>query len=164
MDPDPLRQHVALLLDGGRAHTRAKDVLAAFPKRRCGERPRGVAHSGWQLLEHLRIAQRDILDYVRDPEHVSPPWPAAYWPTSPPPPSLAAWDRSAKAFLADLRACVQAARNPRLDLLATVPHCGVTWLRELFLVADHNAWHLGQLVQLQRRLEAKATPRARAGR
>lgn len=154
MADDSLRRHVIALLDGGGAHARARDVLAAFPADRCGERPRGTPHSGWQLLEHLRIAQRDILDFVRDPQHVSPPWPEGYWPESPKPPTAAAWDRSAAAFLADLRACVRAARNPRIDLLAEVPHCGVTWLRELFLVADHNAWHLGQLVQLQRRLEA----------
>ncbi|HEX5051232.1 MAG TPA: DinB family protein [Planctomycetota bacterium] len=159
MANDSLRQHVIAVLDGGRAHARAKDVLAAFPKRRCGERPRGAQHSGWQLLEHLRIAQRDILDYVRDPDHASPPWPDGYWPKSPKPPGAGAWDRSAAAFLSDLRACVRAARNPRIDLLAAVPHCGVTWLRELLLVADHNAWHLGQLLQLQRRLEATKAAR-----
>lgn len=160
MQAAALRQHVVTLLDGGKAHTRAKDVLATFPRLRCGERPRGAQHSGWQLLEHLRIAQRDILDYARDPDHVSPPWPEGYWPKSPVPPHATAWDRSAAAFLADLRACVRAARDPRIDLLAAIPHCGVTWLRELFLVADHNAWHLGQLVQLQRRLDA-TKPRAR---
>ncbi len=154
MNQDSLRQHVVLLLDGGKAHARAKDVLATFPADRCGKRPRGAQHSGWQLLEHMRIAQRDILEYARKPDWVSPPWPEGYWHESPKPPSASAWQRSATAFLTDLRACVRAARNPRIDLLADIPHCGVSWLRELFLVADHNAWHLGQLVQLQRRLEA----------
>lgn len=162
MKPDPLRHHVITLLDGGRAHARAEHVLAAFPKRRCGERPRGAPHSGWQLLEHLRIAQRDILDYARDPDYAAPRWPDDYWPQSPQPRRLADWDRSAAAFLGDLRACLRAAKNPRLDLLAEIPHCGVTWLRELLLVADHNAWHLGQLVLLQRQLEATPSARRRA--
>lgn len=154
MHPDTLREEVARLLDGGKAHARAKDVLAAFPAERCGERPRGLPHSGWQLLEHARLAQRDILEYARDPAWVSPPWPEGYWPASPKPPDAGAWTKSQKAFLADLRACLRVARDPRVDLLAPIPHCGVSWLRELLLVADHNAWHLGQLLQLQRRLEA----------
>lgn len=159
MDSDSLRQHVVTLLDGGKAHARAGDVLATFPADRCGERPRGAQHSGWQLLEHLRIAQRDILEYARKPDWVSPPWPEGYWPESPKPPSAAAWAKSSKSFLADLRAGVRVARDPGIDLLADIPHCGVSWLRELLLVADHNAWHLGQLVQLQRQLESTAPRR-----
>jgi hypothetical protein len=151
---DALRQHVLDLLDGGRAHARAKDVLAGFPKKLCGKRPRGAPHSGWQLLEHLRIAQRDILDYCRIPDHQSPEWPAGFWPRAPKPTSAAAWDRSARAFLTDLRSCLRVARDRRADLLAEIPHAEVSWLHELLLIADHNAWHLGQLLQLQRQLEA----------
>lgn len=154
LDRDALRQHVLTLLDGGRAHARARIVVSGFPKRRCGERPRGAPHSAWQLLEHLRIAQRDILDYCLDPGHVSPDWPDGFWPRSPKPPSTAAWDRSARAFLADLRQCLRVVRNRRIDLLAEIPHAGVSWLHELLLIADHNAWHLGQLLLLQRQLEA----------
>ena len=154
MNKNALRPHLLALLDGGRAHARAKDVLAGFPKRLCGNRPRGAPHSGWQLLEHLRIAQRDILDYCRIPDHQSPEWPAGFWPQSPKPPSTATWDRSTRAFLADLRSCLRVARDQRVDLLAEIPHAGVSWLHELLLIADHNAWHLGQLLQLQRQLEA----------
>lgn len=149
-----LRSHVLALLDGGGAHPRARDVLRGFPRRHAGERPAGLAHSAWELLEHLRIAQHDILRYGLDPEYRSPEWPQAYWPKSPKPPNAAAWDRSAKAFLADLRACQRIARDRRIDLLASLPHAkGVSWLQELILVADHNAWHLGQLMQLRRALE-----------
>ena len=153
--PDSLRQHVVTLLDGGRAHARATDVLRGFPADRCGERPRGMAHSGWQLVEHLRIAQRDMLDWCRTPGHESPPWPEGYWPKAPKPPDSEAWDRSVRAFLADLRTSVRIARDPRIDLLAPLPHVGVCWLHELILIADHAAWHLGQLLLLQRCLEAK---------
>jgi hypothetical protein len=152
-----LRRQVLTLLDGGRAHARARDVLARFPKRRCGERPPGFAHSAWQLLEHLRIAQRDILDFCMEARHRSPEWPDGYWPKSAAPRNAAAWDASARAFLGDLRACVALVRGRNIDLLADLPHVeGVTWLQELFLVADHNSWHLGQLLQLRRVLEAEA--------
>ncbi len=154
MTPDALRDEVALLLDGGKAHARAKDVLAAFPAERCGERPRGQQHSAWQLLEHARIAQRDLLEYGRNAGWVSPPFPDGYWPKAAKPPDATAWAKCQKAFLADLRACLRIARDPGVDLLAPIPHCGVNWLRELLIVADHNAWHLAQILQLQRRLEA----------
>jgi hypothetical protein len=154
MNQTALRQHVLNLLDGGRAHMRARDVLAGFPARKRGARPRGFQHSAWQLLEHLRIAQRDILQYCRDPEHESPAWPAGFWPKTPAPPDGKAWDRSARAFLADLRSCMRTAKDRRQDLLAEIPHAGVSWLHELLLIADHNSWHLGQLLQLRRALGA----------
>jgi hypothetical protein len=149
-----LRSHVVALLDGGGAHPRARDVLRGFPRRHAGERPAGLAHSAWELLEHLRIAQHDILRYGLDPRYRSPEWPQGYWPKGPKPPSAAAWNRSAKAFLADLRSCQAIARDRRIDLLAPLPHAkSATWLQEFILVADHNAWHLGQLMQLRRALE-----------
>jgi hypothetical protein len=153
MNPSALRQHVLTQLDGGRAHMRAREVLADFPARQRGARPRGFQHSAWQLLEHLRIAQRDILQYCRDPGHESPAWPEGFWPETPAPPDGKAWDKSARAFLADLRGCLREAKD-RKDLLAAIPHAGVSWLHELLLIADHNSWHLGQLLQLRRALEA----------
>jgi hypothetical protein len=153
MDHDSLRETVSLLLDGGRAHARARDVLAGFPKQR-GERPPGFAHSAWQLLEHLRIAQHDILRFCLDPKHRSPKWPEGFWPRRAAPPSAAAWQRSARSFLAELRACQRVARDRRVDLLALLPHAEVSWAHELLLIADHNAWHLGQLMQLRRALES----------
>ena len=152
MNASALRQHVQTLLDGGRAHMRAREVLAGFPVKKRGARPRGFQHSAWQLLEHLRIAQRDILQYCRDKDHESPPWPEGFWPKTPAPPDGKAWDRSVRAFLADLRSCQREAKN-RKDLLAAIPHAGVSWLHELLLIADHNAWHLGQVLQLRRALE-----------
>jgi hypothetical protein len=154
MNPSALRQHVLNLLDGGRAHMRAREVLAGFPARKRGARPRGFQHSAWQLLEHLRLAQRDILQYCRDKEHESPAWPEGFWPKASAPPDGKAWDRSARAFLADLRSCQRVAKERRTDLLAEIPHAGVSWLHELLLIADHNSWHLGQLLQLRRALEA----------
>jgi hypothetical protein len=157
--PAPLRETVLLMLDGGRAHTRARDVLKGFPRRSLGERPPGFAHSAWQLLEHLRIAQHDILHYCLDPKHRSPKWPEGFWPRRPAPADAAAFQQSARAFLAELRECQRIARNRRIDLTAPLPHIGVSWLHELLLIADHNAWHLGQLMQLRRALETRGQNR-----
>ena len=155
MEHNQLRQTVLVLLDGGRAHLRARDVLKGFPQRLRGARPPGFPHSPWQLLEHLRIAQHDILRFCVDPKHRSPKWPAGYWPEQSSPRDDAAWQRSARSFLADLRACARVARDRRVDLLAPLAHTdGVSWLQQLFLVADHNAYHLGQLMQLRRVLAA----------
>jgi hypothetical protein len=156
---DPLRETVLLLLDGGRAHARARDVLKGFPRRGRGARPPGFAHSGWQLLEHLRIAQHDILRYCLDAKHRSPKWPEGFWPRRPEPADAAAWQRSARSFLAGLRECQRIVRDRRIDLVAPLPHIGVSWLHELLLIADHNAWHLGQLMQLRRALEAGGADR-----
>lgn len=151
-----LRQRVLALLDGGNARATARDVLARFPARRCGERPPGFAHSAWQLLEHLRIAQADILAFCTERDYRQPAWPADYWPPEPAPPSTAAFGQSAKAFLADLRRCQAIVRDRGTDLLGPLPHqADVTWLQELLLVANHNAWHLGQLMLLRRVLEAE---------
>jgi hypothetical protein len=114
-----------------------------------------VPYSAWEILEHMRIAQRDILEFSRNPKHVSPAWPAGYWPRSKAPLSARAWAQSIKAFKADLRAMVKLVENPRTDLFARIPHGdGQTVLREALLVADHNAYHLGQLVLLRKLLKA----------
>jgi hypothetical protein len=147
---------VIALIDGGGAHPRAAEVLRGFPERDAGIRPPGFAHSAWELLEHLRIAQKDILRFGLEPRYRSPKWPEGYWPRRPAPPSTSAWGTSARAFLADLRSCKHIARNRRIDLLASLPHAPeANWFQELLLVADHNAWHLGQLMQLRRALEAR---------
>jgi hypothetical protein len=151
---------VLALLDSDGAHPRARDVLRGFPHRRCGERPPGFAHSAWELLEHLRIAQSDILRYCLDPGYRSPTFPEGYWPERAAPPRREGWARSTRAFLADIRAARALVRAHAGDLLASLPHvAGVTWLEEMLLVADHNAYHLGQLMQLRRVLE-KTPPRA----
>ena len=154
MDEPTLRWQLTVLLDGGRAHTRAREVLAGFPARLRGVRPPGFQHSAWQLLEHLRLAQHDMLRFAIDSKHRSPKWPEGYWPKSAAPPDAAAWQRSVRAFLGDLRALLAVARDRRVDVTAKIAHTdGVSWLQELLLVADHNAWHLGQLMQLRRVLE-----------
>jgi hypothetical protein len=120
-----------------------------------GKRPRGAPYTPWQQLEHLRICQWDILEYIRNPDHVSPEWPEGYWP-APSPPGRTAWARSVRGFDADRRALVEMARDPGTDLLARVPADpdGPTVLHELLLVVDHNAYHLGQLIVLRRLLGA----------
>ncbi len=148
-----LGDHLLHLLGGRGAHLTFEDAVADFPAELRGVRPRGSAHTAWQLLEHLRIAQWDILEFSRDPDHVSPTFPAGYWPPSEAPPDGAAWDASCAAFRRDLQAMRDLIADPEADLLAPLPHCpDATLLREALLVADHNAYHLGQLVMLRRLL------------
>jgi hypothetical protein len=150
---DPLRKHLLELLEGKSAHSDFDTALKGFPVKRAGERPDGAPHSAWQLLEHLRIAQWDILEFSRNPKHVSPKWPAGYWPRTEAPPDAAAWRESVRAFRADLRAMRKLVADPATDLFAPIPHGeGQTLLREALLAADHNSYHLGQFVLLRRLL------------
>ena len=154
-DRDALRKHVLELLGGGSAHVGFDSVVGGFPVQRAGEKPAGAAHTAWQLLEHMRIAQWDILEFSRDPKHVSPPWPEGYWPQSEAPPSKTAWNKSVRAFRADLKAMQDLVADPGANLFARIPHGeGQTILREALLVADHNSYHLGQLMFLRRLLGA----------
>ncbi|HEV2388526.1 MAG TPA: DinB family protein [Candidatus Acidoferrales bacterium] len=146
-----LRRQLAALLGGGNAHVDFDRVIADFPAHHRGGKIPGAPHTPWQLLEHLRIAQWDILEFTRNPRHVSPPFPAGYWPPTEAPPDAAAWERSVRSFRADLQAMIALVRNPRTDLFARISHGeGQTALREALLVADHNAYHLGQLVLLRK--------------
>ncbi|HXE90851.1 MAG TPA: DinB family protein [Terriglobales bacterium] len=148
-----LRQHLYDLLRGGHAHLPFDEAIARFPARLRGVKAKGAPHTAWQLLEHLRIAQWDILEFSRNRKHVSPKFPEGYWPATAAPPSGAAWNRSVAAFRRDLKAMQALVRNPRTDLFARIPWGdGQTLLREALLVADHNAYHLGQLVLLRRLL------------
>jgi hypothetical protein len=150
-----LREHLLFLLRGGGAHLDFEKAIAALPPEMRGVRPTGLPHSPWRLLEHLRIAQWDILRFCLDARHASPPFPAGYWPEGDAPPDPAAWDRSVDAFRADLRAMQDLVADPATDLFAPLPHGqGQTVLREALLVADHNAYHLGQLVVVRRLLGA----------
>lgn len=150
-----LREHVLYLLRGGGAHLDFETAVADLPAELRGARPAGVPHTPWRLLEHLRIAQGDILEFSRNPRHVSPEFPSGYWPESDAPPDPGAWDRSANAFRADLKAMQDLVADPATDLFAPIPHGeGQTILREALLVADHNAYHLGQLVVVRRALGA----------
>ena len=148
-----LRQHLLELLKGGSAHTDFKDGLKDFPAELRGKRPKGAPYSPWEVLEHMRIAQWDILEFSRDPDHKSPKWPEGYWPGKPEPPDEKAWDRSVNMFCQELQSMCALVADDATDLYARISHGeGQTILREALLVADHNAYHLGQLVLLRREL------------
>ena len=150
---DPLREHLINLLTKAEAHVDLESSIKDFPAKLRGQKPEGAPHTPWQLLEHIRIAQWDILEFCRNPKHVSPEWPSGYWPKQAAPRRAAEWDRSAKSFRRDLESMVKLVTNPKTDLAAKIGHgSGQTILREALLVADHNSYHLGQLVQLRRLL------------
>ena len=150
-----LREHVLYLLRGGGAHANFDSATKGLPTELRGKRPKGAEHSPWEILEHMRIAQSDILDFSRDAKHVSPEWPAGYWPKTPAPPSNAAWTRSISEFNTDLEAMCGLVEAKSTDLFARIPHgSGQTILLEALLVADHNAYHLGELVLVRRLLGA----------
>jgi len=150
-----LREHVIELLTGGHAHATFDAAVNNLPAALRGKRPKGAEHSPWEILEHLRIAQWDILEFSRNPRHQSPEWPSGYWPASAAPPDEKAWDRSVRAFRRDLKAMCALVENPATDLFARIPHGdGQTVLREALLVADHNAYHLGEMVLVRRLLKA----------
>jgi hypothetical protein len=154
LDPDSsLREHLIDLLGGGSAHVRMFDALERFPSGKRGAFARGLPHTAWQLLEHLRLAQWDILEFTRDAKHVSPDFPAGYWPKSPSPKNEAAWKQSVRTLRADLQSMIKLIASRKSDLHAPFPWGdGQSLLREALLLADHNAYHLGQLVDLKRAL------------
>ena len=150
-----LREHLLDLLNKGNAHATLPDVIRDFPVEIRGKRPQGAPHSPWELLEHMRLAQWDILEFSRNPKHDSPKFPDGYWPGSPEPPDAKAWDRSVLSFSQDLESLCALVADESTDLYARIPHGdGQTILREALLTADHNAYHLGQLVLVRRLLGA----------
>lgn len=150
-----LRQHLVTLLTQSHAHANFDAAVKDFPPELRGKRPRGAQYSAWELLEHLRIAQWDILEFSRDPSHQSPTWPEGYWPAKPAPPDDKAWDKSVRAFRKALKAMCDLVGDESIDLYAKIPQGdGQTILREALLVADHNAYHIGQLILLRRLLGA----------
>ena len=150
-----LRKHLLELLAGGSAHAKFDDVIKGLPPKLRGAKPANFPHTAWMLLEHLRLAQWDILEFSRNPKHVSPPWPSGYWPKTEAPPSAAAWNKSVQQFRRDLKAMQTLVANRKTDLFARIPWGdGQTILREALLVADHNAHHLGQLLDVRRLLGA----------
>lgn len=148
-----LRKRLVELLKGGEAHVGISDALANFPAQKRGAYANGLEHTGWQLLEHIRLAQWDILEFSRDPQHVSPDFPGGYWPKTPGPRDDPEWTKSVQSVANDLRAMISLVTNTRTDLHAAFPWGdGQTLLREALLLADHNAYHLGQIVDLRRAL------------
>jgi DinB superfamily len=150
-----LRQHLLELLRGGGAHAKFEDVVKGLPAKLRGAKPANFPHTPWMLLEHLRLAQWDILEFSRNAKHVSPDWPSGYWPKTAGPPNAAAWNKSIQQFRRDLNVLEKLVASPKTDLFARIPWGdGQTILREALLVADHNAYHLAQLVDVRRMLGA----------
>jgi hypothetical protein len=154
MDRDEvLRQHLIELLDGGKAHLRYDDVVAGWPVEQRGVRPEGLDHSPWEILEHLRICQCDMLNFSRDQDHESPEWPTGYWPTAQQPPTDEAWAESVAAFRSDLAEMKKLVEDGSQDLYQPFAWGdGQTLLREAMVVADHNGYHLGELMTLKKQL------------
>jgi hypothetical protein len=155
-NPDQsLRDHLLYLLKGEGAHAKFEDVIDDFPAKQRGEKVANFPHTAWMLLEHLRIAQWDILEFSRNAKHKSPDWPSGYWPKEEAPPSVPAWAKSVRGFQSDRKAMQKLVADPKSDLHKPFPWGdGQTLLREALLLADHNSYHLGQLVTLRRLLGA----------
>jgi hypothetical protein len=150
-----LRKELDRLLSGKGAHADFDAAVADFPPKLRGIRPHGSEHSAWEVLEHIRIAQWDMLEFSRDPKHKSPEWPEGYWPKSPEPPSSSAWDESVKACNRDLASMRKLVTDKGSDLFTPFAHGdGQTLLREALQMADHNAYHVGELILLRRLLGA----------
>lgn len=158
MAADPsrkMREQLQELLAGGSAHLTFDDAIADLPAKLRGAKPPGQPHTPWRIVEHMRIAQLDILEFSRNAAHRSPKWPDEYWPPSDAPANGKQWDQSVRSFHSDLKAMQDLVADESTDLLAPIPGGGgKTIFREAMLLADHNAYHLGQLVLLRRLLGA----------
>jgi uncharacterized damage-inducible protein DinB len=154
-DTVALRQQVVDLLTAKNAHADLEAAIAKLPSKLRGAKPKGFPHSAWQLLEHIRIANWDILEFSKNAKHASPPWPEGYWPKTEAPPNAAAWDKSVRQVRASMKGMIRLVRSKKTNLFAPIPHgTGQTVLREALLIADHNAYHFGQIVLLRRLLGA----------
>ena len=150
-----IRDHLVELLEGGHAHVTFEDAIADWPPQLRGAKPSGQPFTPWRLLEHIRISQWDIVEFTKSAKHVSPEWPSGYWPSSDAPADAVAWDKSVAQVERDRRAMQRLVRDPGTDLFARIPHgTGQTVLREALVLADHNSYHLGELVVLRRLLGA----------
>jgi len=150
-----VRDLLARGLDWEDAHVGFDAAVKDVPEGLRGQQPAGFPHSPWQLLEHLRLTQRDILEFCVNPSYVEPEWPADYWPASAAPRDRTAWDESVRGYREDRAALQQLARDTSIDLSAKIPHgSGQTYGRELVLLIDHTAYHVGQLILVRRALGA----------
>ena len=150
-----LREHLLYLLGGGGAHVDFESVVKDFPVESAQRKIEHLPFTAWAVLEHMRIAQLDILEFSRNAAHVSPRWPEGYWPSGDAMADAGAWEKSVEAFRADLKRMEELVANPATNLFAPIAHGeGQTVLREALLVADHNAYHLGVLVTMKRLLLA----------
>jgi hypothetical protein len=150
-----MREQLLELMRGGGAHLTFDQAIAGLPRKLRGAKPAGQPHTPWRLVEHMRITQWDILQFTLNGRHVSPKWPDEYWPSGDAPPKATDWDESVRQFRADAKSMQKLVANPKCDLLAPIPFgTGQTLFREAMLLADHTAYHLGQLVILRRLLGA----------
>ena len=148
---DSLREQLIKLLDWQDAHVNFDAAVEGIPPALQGVRPEGLPYSPWELLEHMRLTQSDILSFCRNPDYKPPKWPDEYWPKSTSPPMPNDWEESIDAFRADRHSLQSLIADPTLDLYAEIPHGdGQTYLREVLLVADHSAYHVGELVAVRR--------------
>ena len=153
MNDKSLREHLKKALRWHDAHADWKSALASLAPKNRGALPPGGPHSVWQLFEHMRLAQRDIFDFCINPKHMSPEWPSGYWPKGSAPPNAAAWNKSVRSFQSDLDAMAKLVGDPKVDLFAPIPRgSGQTILREALLLADHNSYHVGQIVLVRKLL------------
>ena len=153
MDDSTLRKNLVGLLEGGQAYVTIKKALAGLKAKNRNIRPQPELRSAWEQFEHMRIAQEDILRYTLDAKWKSPPWPEGYWPDSRKRPSDGMWASSMRKFFADLQELIKLVKNPRVNLTGEIPHGeGRTYLRQVLLVADHNAYHTGQIVMIRKML------------
>ena len=146
MDADRvLREQLIQLLIGRNAHMNFDDAVADFPMDFINRRPPAVPYTPWHIIEHIRIAQWDILEFVRDPNHISPHWPEGYWPHPEATATEFQWKESIDSFKSDLQGVESIVEDEAIDLMAEIPHApGYTYIREVLLVADHNAYHIGE--------------------
>ena len=152
------RDQLARALGWAEAHMSLDDAARDLSPGLRARVPAGLPYSPWQLLEHIRITQHDILDFCRNPNYEEIAWPDAYWPKSPKPPSDAAWDASVRQIREDRAALEALVRDPSIELSARIPHGnGQTYLREILLVIDHTAFHMGELIVARRLLGAWPT-------
>ena len=151
-DQNALREHLLELLGGGSAHIGLEDALSDFPLDKINNKPGGSPHSAWDLLEHLRIAQWDIVEFTKDGRHESPKWPDGYWPEEEG--TAEDWNKALEKVFSDLKEMHDLIANERTDLFAPVPNGGgQTVLHEALLIADHNAYHLGQIMTVKKALD-----------
>lgn len=146
MDIDTIvREQLRALLEGGNAHMTFDEAVANFPREQMNTRPQNVPYTPWQLLEHIRMAQWDILEFIRNPQYVSPPWPEGYWPEESVRADVVAWEKTLASFRADLQSLLAIVADPKVDLYTPIQHGdGQNILREILVVADHNAYHISE--------------------
>lgn len=145
-----MREQLLALLHGGHAHMTFDAAVAEFPLDSINRKPPNVPYTPWHLLEHIRLAQWDILEFIRNPAHVSPDWPAGYWPPAEARADAGQWQQTIAAFRADLKSLEDIVTNPETDLFAPLPHgMPYTIFREIMVVANHNSYHIGEFAILR---------------